>query len=118
MSNSLTFNLTRLIVVAIVVSAGLVSMASTTERRIRFERGRSSATVTGRVPTGGRICYVAGARRGQLLEAYVSSPTGKVVIFESGFKEYAERIEVTGDQSICVDNLGKSSTYKLTISIR
>ena len=27
-------------------------------------------------------------------------------------------IEVTGDQSVCVDNLGRAATYRLTVSIR
>ncbi len=71
MSRSLTFHLTRIVLVGLIASAGLVSMASSTERRIRFERGRTSKPSRAASPTGGRICYVAGARRGQLLEAYV-----------------------------------------------
>ncbi len=86
--------------------------------RVRFARGRSSATVSGKVRTGGRVCYIAGARRGQTLMATVSSNTGKVMIFESGETAYQLEVEMSGDQSVCVDNIGRSANYSLTVSIR
>jgi hypothetical protein len=87
------------------------------DTRIRFARGRTSATVSGRVASGGRVCYFAGARRGQSFSATLSSNTGKVQIFESGDTAYSYEVETPGDQSVCVDNLGKSATYTLTVSI-
>lgn len=86
--------------------------------RIKFPRGRTSATMTGRVGNGGRVCYFAGAREGQILTATVSSRTGKVNIFESGETSYSYKIETSGDQSVCVDNLGRATNYTLTVSIR
>ena len=86
--------------------------------RIRFARGRTSATVTGRVASGGRVCYAAGARQGQTLSATLSSSTGKAQIFESGDTSYSYEVEQPGDQSICVDNLGRTTSYTLTVSIR
>ena len=74
--------------------------------------------MTGRVGTGGRVCYFAGARAGQTLTATVSSSTGKVQILESGDTSYSYEIEISGDQPICVDNLARSTNYTLTVSIR
>jgi hypothetical protein len=94
------------------------SEAGFADTRIRFARGRSSATVSGRIGTGGRVCYVANARAGQVLTATVSSRSGKVRIFESGETSYFYEVEYSGDQSICVDNLRGATTYTLTVSIK
>lgn len=86
--------------------------------RIRFAKGRSSATVSGKISTGGRVCYVANARSGQTLTATVSSRSGKVQIFESGETSYRLDVDYSGDQSVCVDNLRGATSYTLTVSIR
>lgn len=86
--------------------------------RIRFAKGRTSATVSGKIGAGGRVCYVAGARAGQTLTAAVSSRSGKVQIFESGDTSYALNVEYSGDQSVCVDNLRGATSYTLIVSIR
>lgn len=94
------------------------NIAAFADTRIRFAKGRTSATVTGRVANGGRVCYIAGARVGQQFTATVSSRSGKVVIFESGETSYSYEVEVRGDQSVCVDNLAGATTYSLTVSIK
>jgi hypothetical protein len=86
--------------------------------RIRFAPGKSSATVTGRMAAGGRVCYFAAANRGQALTASLTSNSGRVHIFESGSTTYSYDVETSGDQSVCVDNIGKASTYTLTVSIK
>ena len=85
---------------------------------IRFAKGRTSATVSGKIAAGGRVCYFAGARRGQTLTADVSSRSGKVQIFESGDTRYSYVIEIGGDQPVCVDNLARATTYTLSVSIK
>ena len=95
-----------------------VNAAAFSDIRIKFPRGRTSATMTGRVSAGGRVCYFAGARRGQQLTATLSSRSGNVQILESGDTSYSYEIETSGDQSICVDNLAGATTYTLTVSIR
>ena len=112
----MTTRLVKAAVVALLVSAAAVNTFA--DIRIRFAKGRTSATVAGKVARGDRICYVAGARQGQLLTATVSSNTGRVRIFESGETAYTYEIDITGDQSVCVDNLGRAATYRLTVSIR
>ena len=86
--------------------------------RIKFPKGRTSATMNGRIGNGGRICYFARAREGQSFNATLSSRSGKVQIFESGETSYSYTIERTGEQSVCVDNLSRATTYTLTVSIR
>jgi hypothetical protein len=95
-----------------------VTVSALPDIRIKFARGRTSATMTGKISNGGRICYFAGAKRGQTLTATISSSTGKVQIFESGDTSYTSEIEYSGDQSVCVDNLGRAASYSLTVSIR
>ncbi len=101
--------------VAAIVS---ISASAHADKRIRFQKGKSAATVSGTISTGGRICYVAAAREGQVLTASVRSRSGHVAIFESGERHYSYEIEHSGDQSICVDNLRRSTTYSLTVTIR
>ena len=103
---------------ALVAIAAFSSVAAFAQNRIRFANGRTSATVTGRVSNGGRVCYFAGASAGQQFTATVSSRSGKVVIFESGETSYSYEVETRGDQSVCVDNLRGATTYSLTVSIK
>lgn len=106
----------KLCVLAAIISfSNITSLADT---RIRFARGRTSATVSGRVSSGGRVCYFAGARAGQQFNATLSSRSGKVAIFESGETSYSYVVEISGDQSVCVDNLSRATNYTLTVSIR
>ena len=108
--------LTAIFIFAVVVF-WTVSVNAALDTRIRFARRRTSATVSGAVGSGRRVCYVAGAREGQTLTATLSSRTGKAQIFESGDTSYNLSVEISGDQSICVDNLGGATRYTLTVSI-
>jgi len=74
--------------------------------------------MTGRVGSGGRVCYFASAKKGQSFNATLSSKSGKVAIFETGETSYSYVIELSGNQSVCVDNMGGATTYTLTVSIR
>lgn len=105
-------------VIAAIAVVLIANFATFADIRIKFPRGRTSATMTGRVGNGGRVCYFAGAREGQTLTATVSSHTGKVNILESGELSYSYEIEISGDQSVCVDNLSRATSYILTVSIR
>ena len=109
-------NLVRIIALALIVF--ITCTDSFADIRIRFARGRTSATMAGSIRKGGRICYVAGARNGQTMTAAVSSKSGKVVFLENGETSYTLYIEITGDQTVCLDNLRGSTTYTLTVSIR
>jgi hypothetical protein len=106
-----------LLTLALLVVFSLIAV-SAQDIRIRFPKGRTSATVSGKIGNGGRICYFANARTGQTFNATLSSRSGKVQIFESGETSYNYVIEQSGDQSVCVDNLSRATTYTLTVSIR
>ena len=93
-------------------------LTSAQDIRIKFPKGRTSTTVSGRISSGGRICYFANAKQGQSFNATLSSKSGKVQIFESGETSYAFVIEQSGDQSVCVDNLAGETNYTMTVSIR
>jgi hypothetical protein len=108
--------LIKLLVVVMIVLT--ISESGFADIRIRFARGRTSATMRGRIASGGRVCYFANARAGQTLTATVSSGSGQVMIFESGETSYQTEVEYSGDQSVCVDNLRGATTYSLTVSIR
>lgn len=103
---------------AIIAIAAFSHAAAFANTRIRFAKGRTSATVTGRVVNGGRVCYFAGAKVGQHFTATVSSRSGRVRIFESGETNYSYEVERRGDQSVCVDNLAGATSYSLTVSIK
>ncbi|MBX3289839.1 MAG: hypothetical protein KF855_10910 [Acidobacteria bacterium] len=105
-----------ILLVLAVILAGMISARSQT--RITFPKGKSSARKAGKISTGGRICYFLRAKSGQKLTASVSSLSGRVNIFESGDTVYSETVETTGDQSVCVDNLGRATRYELTVAIR
>jgi len=109
-------NFGKIVVVAVLLVT--LCVEGFADIRIRFARGRTSATMNGKISNGGRICYIAGAKRGQTLTATVSSATGRVQIFESGDTSYTNEIEYSGDQSVCVDNLGRATSYTLSVSIR
>jgi hypothetical protein len=102
---------------ALITFSTVVHCNAALDTRIRFARGRTSATVRGTVGSGGRVCYIAGARSGQTLTATLSSRTGKAQIFESGDTSYTLAVDISGDQSICVDNLAGTTSYTLTVSI-
>lgn len=103
--------------VTVALSFGANSAFGQPYKKIRFAKGRTSATVAGNLTAGGRVCYFANARRGQTLTATVSSRTGKVNIFESGETRYTLEVEYPGDQSVCVDNLNRATSYSRTVSI-
>ncbi len=86
--------------------------------RVRFARGRTSATMTGSIRGGGAICYVAGARRGQTLSATVSSKNGRVNFRSTGDTSYSETFDFSGDHRLCIYNNGGLSGYTLTVSIQ
>jgi hypothetical protein len=87
--------------------------------RIRFPKGKTSATVKGRVTTGGRVCYFVPGKAGQTLTASLSttSPNTLMMILESGETDYVYVLDVAGQPSVCVDNLGRAGTFTLTVSV-
>lgn len=86
--------------------------------RVRFARGRTSATMSGNIRDHGKVCYIAGARNGQTLNAVLSSKNGRVSFQSSGETSYSEYLERNGDHSFCLNNGGNATSYTLTVSIQ
>ncbi len=78
-------HIARAVVVALVVLS-FAPLASAQERRVKFARGRTSATLKGTVSSGRQVVYVLGASAGQTLVANVSttSPNHDVVLTITG----------------------------------
>ena len=109
--------------ILIIAMISLMSVSdSLAQVRIRFARGRTSATVSGRIPPGtGVRRYVLRAMRGQTLTATLSSGNGKCDFTQGDYEDtqYTEYIERTGDVYFSLDNHGSRTTnFTLTVSVR
>lgn len=112
-----TLSLKAFAVLMIVVMGYMEGYGQT---RVRFARGRTSATVRGKLVAKGSKQYVLGAREGQTIFATVSSTNGRVTITGAngrGFTDY-EVIADDGDNYIGIYNPGGATNFTLTISIR
>lgn len=106
------------IIAIIFLMAASDSLAQT---RVRFARGRNSATMSGTLaPNGGRRSYVLRASRGQVLTATLSSTNGKVDFTQGAVHDtqFSRTIEQDGDVYVDVDNHGGRTRYTLTISVQ
>jgi len=91
------------------------------QTRIRFARGRSSATVRGTLAAGATRGYVLRASAGQVLTGVLSSANGKCDFTQGALHDtqYSQTVDDDGDVYISIDNHGsRATTYTLTISIQ
>ena len=90
------------------------------QTRVRFARGRNSATLSGTISPGTVKTYVLRAGSGQSVTATVSSSNGKVDFTDRDVHDtqFSMTTERNGDVSIRIDNHGKTTKYTLTISIQ
>jgi hypothetical protein len=91
------------------------------QTRVRFAKGRNSATMTGTLAAnGGKRSYVLRAQQGQTLTATLSSTNGKVDFTQGAVHDtqYSRTLDQTGDVYVDIDNHGGSTKYTLTISIQ
>ena len=86
------------------------------QSRIRFARGRTSASVSGGLSGGGTRTFVLGARYGQYLSANVSSANGCVKF--TGGSTSSSFTTNAGDNYISVTNYcSRYTSFVLTVSI-
>jgi len=90
------------------------------QKRIRFQRGKSSATVRGPIGPNGYTEYVVDGRAGQVMTIAITSGNGAVVVNAGHASGKSFSLEMTGgDHLLSVVNTGKRATnYTLTVSIR
>lgn len=116
---------------AALVVLSLAPWAPAQERRVRFERGRTSAVLKGTVSHGREAVYVLGARAGQTLVANVSttSPNHDVVLSIKGpdGSDLMEDVDTgwtgelpsSGDYRLYVGTIeSASAAYTLEVAIR
>jgi hypothetical protein len=104
-----------LLLVLVVSSADVLA-----QKRIRFRRGASSATVRGPIGGGGYLEYVVDGRAGQVMTIEITSGNGAVVVNAGSASGKSFSIDMTGgDHLLSVVNTGRRATnYTLTVSIR
>ena len=109
-------NLARIFVLTVIVC--MTYTDSFADIRVRFARGRTSATMANSIAANRAQCYIAGAGRGQTINATLSSRNGKVTFVDSGETSYSKYLERSGDHTFCVRNYGRLTSYTLTVSIQ
>ncbi len=107
----------------ILMLVGVMSVTDlSAQTRVRFARGRSSATFSGTIRPGSSVrSYVLRAAEGQTLTATLSSGNGKCDFTQGDYEDtqYSQVIERTGDVTFSIDNHGsRRTTFTLTISIK
>ena len=104
-----------LLLVLVVSSADVLA-----QKRIRFARGKSSATVRGPIGPNGYTEYVIDGRAGQVMTIEITSGNGAVVVNAGSASGKSFSLEMTGgDHLLSVVNTGRRATnYTLTVSIR
>jgi hypothetical protein len=104
-----------LLLVLIVSSADALA-----QKRIRFQRGKSSATVRGPIGANGYTEYTVNGRAGQLMTIEITSGNGAVIVNAGSASGKSFSIDMTGgDHLLSVVNTGRRATnYTLTVSIR
>lgn len=93
-------------------------------KRIQFERGESSAVLTG--TTSGADFYVLGARENQTLTVRISSTLNNARLelivgdFTMAYRatEWSGKLDMRGDYTIVVVSEKGSSDYKLEVTVR
>lgn len=119
------FSLKILVIVLIVFSLVGDSFAQT---RIRFARGKSSATLSGTIAAGAVREYMIDVREGQTMTVRATSGNKQLdfeIVGRSGHEAWGEngyaQIEInqSGDHYITVKNSGSSATrFTLTVAVK
>lgn len=90
------------------------------QKRIRFQRGASSATVRGQIGGKGYTEYVIEGRAGQVMTIKITSGNGAVEVNAGHASGKNFSVQMTGgDHLLSVVNTGRGATnYTMTVSIR
>jgi hypothetical protein len=109
------FKVAALLLVLVLSSADVLA-----QKRIRFQRGKSSATVRGPIGANGYTEYVIDGRAGQVMTIEITSGNGAVVVNAGTASGKSFSVEMTGgDHLLSVVNTNRRATnFTLTVSIR
>ena len=121
-----------LIIFAVLLSASLAVVAQKAEpKRISFERGKASATVTGTLSNDQEMDFVFGAKAGQTVKLKVTSqPKGNLFDFRiagdgfeletdyDSYSEYSFTAPATGDYLVFVRKRPTESVRRAKFFLR
>lgn len=107
---------------AMLMIVGMMDSTVFAQTRIRFAKGKSSATVSGTLASDSNRSFVVNAKRGQRMTVKVSSkaPIDIYVNDDTGlFEGGTVNLTYTGDHKISIYNeSGRSLKYSLYVEIR
>ena len=106
---------------AVLMIVGMTDASLFAQTRIRFPRGRSSATVTGRLAGGTERSYILRASAGQTMTVRVTSENASVWVDLGGNdvgKGTTVELRSTDEYIITVHNDGSTTAYTLYVAIR
>lgn len=125
------------ILLTIILTLSVVSLAAATladgvTKRVKFAKGKHSATISGAVVRGDRDTYILGAAAGQTMTVGITSLEKNAVFqietpnggYFDGAGEMDDAMSFTGelprngDYRIVVGGTRGNATYKLTVSIK
>ena len=125
------------IFVSFLLAVFVLAMASITSadgitKRIKFARGKSSATVSGAVIRGDRDTYILGASVGQRMTVRITSLEDNAAFQvmdddgnylqnageEDDATNWTGKLPWTGDYKIIVGGTRGNASYKLTVAIQ
>lgn len=124
-------SISKTAVLALILSVSIFGFDGVT-KRIKFAKGKSSATVSNSVIRGERDTYIVSARKGQTMTVKITSVEDNAVFqIENPHGEYLEYAGETddatnitvslpdsGDYRIIVGGTRGNASYRLTVSIR
>lgn len=113
----------------IVILSNVILFAQTEEERVKFGRGKNSATISNNISAGQLRTYTLYVKKGQKITVKVRSGNDKVEVDTANFSagQFEERgnkflslpIDQTGDYQVYVRNFGKTTTkFTLTVTVR
>ena len=120
--------------VLLIITLSFASLASADgiRKRLKFAKGKSSATVTGSVVRGDRDTYIVSAKAGQMMTVKITSLERNAVfqikdasgeyLQDAGEEDDATSVvsdlPVTGDYEIIVGGTRSNASYRMTVAIK
>ena len=107
-------------VIAILLMLVLTSADVLAQKRIKFQRGASSATVRGRIGPKGYLEYLINGRAGQVMSIKITSGNGEVIVNAGTASGKDFSLDMSGGDHLLsiVNTVGSPTNFTLTVSIQ
>ena len=106
-------------VIAVLLMLVMTSADVLAQKRIRFARGASSATVRGRIGPKGYVEYLINGRAGQVMSIKITSGNGEVTVNAGTASGKDFSLDMSGGDHLLsiVNTVGSPTNFTLTVSI-